>query len=528
MICVTNFASKPISKKNSVIINNIEFNLLKMGVIFIMKKISLVLFFIFFLIIISLAQITVSPLSAERSVRAGEQFTEVINVFGANTTQTVNLELYQLGQDITGNFDYVKADPSNFMYASWVQFPTSVTVAPGASTPVEVNFNIPSNAPFGTYNFILMVTPQVETGGTIGIIIRYAIRITVHIEGTTITNINVENVEVVPDEEGKPTVQVTVANGSSYDLIVSIEAVLRDQNNKMIERFPLKSEYMNKNNISSQRVLKGNKVIFSGKPKYLLSAGDYKINLFVNYSNRQRVFTYDLTVPEEGFNFVPPTELALLLDNAEFSFELYPGAVKTFVINLQNMSNQNVNIEVGARDFAALPKDKSILSWLTLRSQPTFTINSQRTARTIISINVPKDAENGAYYGQIVFRAYDQNEELLSEKTVNIETLIGDTIYDIDLVSTNYEIIETQGIFSANIKNIGDRYIVPRGTVSIINERGVSIGVYELTPSNQEWLVPNQETLLIGEVPIITDENYRYIITVFNQNQRIKTFEGDL
>jgi hypothetical protein len=118
--------------------------------------------------------------------------------------------------------------------------------------------------------------------------------------------------------------------------------------------------------------------------------------------------------------------------------------------------------------------------------------------------------------------------ELLSEKTVNIETLIGDTIYDIDLVSTNYEIIENQGIFSANVKNIGDRYIISRGTISIIDEKGVSIGIYDLTPSNEEWLIPGQETLLIGEVPIITDENYRYIITLFNQDQRIKTFEGDL
>lgn len=493
-----------------------------------MKKFLVILFFTSFLILLSFSQITVSPLSSERTVRAGEQFTEIINVFGANTTQTVSIELYQLGQDITGNFNYVKADQSNFLYRNWVEFPNSVTVSPGASTPVEVNFSIPSNAPFGTYNFILMITPQVETGGTIGIIIRYAIRITVHIQGTAITNISVENVEVIPDEEGRPKVQATVVNGSSYDLIVSMEAILRDQNNKMIERFPLKSEYMAKNNISSQRILKGNKVVFSGKPKYLLSAGDYKINLFVNYSNRQRVFTYDLTVPEEGFNFVPPTELALLIDNDEFSFELYPGAVKTFVVNLQNMSNQNVNVEVGARDFTGLPKDKSVLSWLTLRSQPSFSINPQRTSRTIISINVPKEVENGAYYGQIVFRAYNQNEELLSEKTVNIETLIGDTIYDIDLVSTNYEIIENQGIFSANVKNIGDRYIISRGTISIIDEKGVSIGIYDLTPSNEEWLIPGQETLLIGEVPIITDENYRYIITLFNQDQRIKTFEGDL
>ncbi|WP_158526187.1 hypothetical protein [Petrotoga sp. 9PW.55.5.1] len=49
-----------------------------------------------------------------------------------------------------------------------------------------------------------MITPQVETGGTIGIIIRYAIRITVHIQGTTITNISVENVDVIPDDEARP------------------------------------------------------------------------------------------------------------------------------------------------------------------------------------------------------------------------------------------------------------------------------------------------------------------------------------
>jgi len=492
------------------------------------KNVFLILIFSVLFFLISFSQIGVTPLSVEKYVRPGETITETFYILPGNTTQQVSIALFQLVQDFSGNFNYEEVDPDSFLYSSWIQYDNLVTVPAGTTTATEVKINIPMNAPFGTYNFILMITPQVETGGTIGIIIRYAIRITVHIQGTAITNISVENVEVIPDEEGRPKVQATVVNGSSYDLIVSMEAILRDQNNKMIERFPLKSEYMAKNNISSQRILKGNKVVFSGKPKYLLSAGDYKINLFVNYSNRQKVFTYDLTVPEEGFNFVPPTELALLLDNDEFSFELYPGAVKTFVVNLQNMSNQNVNVEVGARDFAGLPKDKSVLSWLTLRSQPSFSINSQRTSRTIISVNVPKEVEDGAYYGQIVFRACNQNEELLSEKTVNIETLIGDTIYDIDLVSTNYEIIENQGIFSANVKNIGDRYIISRGTISIIDEKGVSIGIYDLTPSNEEWLIPGQETLLIGEVPIITDENYRYIITLFNQDQRIKTFEGDL
>ncbi len=476
----------------------------------------------------SFAQITVSPLSVEKDVRAGDEFVATINVIGGNTTQNVNIELYQMSQDFGGNFDYVEATPDNFLYSNWIEFPNSITVSPRSTTPVEVGVNIPSNAPFGTYNFILMITPEVETTGTIGIIIRYAIRITVHVQGTVITSVEVEDVKVVPDEEGKPVIEATIANGSSYDLILSIEAILRDKSGRMIERLPLKSTYMEKNNITTQRVLRGNKVVFSGKPTYLLAPGDYKVNLFVNYSNRQRVFTYDINVPEEGFNFIPPTELALILDINEFSYELYPGAVKTFVVNLQNMSNQNVTVQVGGEEFASLPKDKSLLSWITLRSPSSFTVNAQRTSRIILSINVPKEVENSAYYGKIVLNAYDESGEFLSKKKVNVETVIGEVNYDVALVSSNYEKIEGIGIFSALIKNTGERYIIPKGSLSILDNNGVSIGVYDLLSSSQEWLVPSQETMLIGEVPILEENGYRYILTIYNNEQRLKVFEGEL
>ncbi|HBT51436.1 MAG TPA: hypothetical protein DEA49_04910, partial [Petrotoga sp.] len=189
----------------------------------------------------SFAQITVSPLSVEKDVRAGEEFVATINVIGGNTTQNVNIELYQMTQDLSGNFDYVKATSDNFLYSNWIEFPDSITVSPRSTTPVDAVVSIPSNASFGTYNFILMITPEVETSGTIGIIIRYAIRITVHVQGTVITRVEVEDLKVVPDEEGKPVIEASIANGSSYDLVISTEAILRDQSGRMIERLPLKS-----------------------------------------------------------------------------------------------------------------------------------------------------------------------------------------------------------------------------------------------------------------------------------------------
>ncbi len=186
-------------------------------------------------------------------------------------------------------------------------------------------------------------------------------------------------------------------------------------------------------------------------------------------------------------------ELALILDNNEFSYELYPGAVKTFVVNLQNMSNQNVTVQVGGEEFASLPKDKSLLSWITLRSPSSFTVNAQRTSRIILSINVPKEVENSAYYGKIVLNAYDESGEFLSQKKVNVETIIGEVNYDVELVSSNYEKIEGIGIFSALIKNTGERYIIPKGSLSILDNNGVSIGVYDLLSSSQEWLVPTKK-----------------------------------
>jgi hypothetical protein len=192
------------------------------------------------------------------------------------------------------------------------------------------------------------------------------------------------------------------------------------------------------------------------------------------------------------------------------------------------MSNQNVTVQVGGEEYSSLPKDRSLLSWIILRSLSSFTVNAQRTSRVILSINVPKEVENGAYYGKIVLNAYDESGEFLSQKKVNVETVIGEVNYDVELVSSNYEKIEGSGIFSALIKNTGERYIIPKGSLSILDSDGVSIGVYDLLPYSQEWLVPSQETMLIGEIPILEEDGYRYILTIYNNEQRLKVFEGEL
>jgi hypothetical protein len=479
--------------------------------------------------LISFSQISVTPLSVEKTVRAGETITENFYIIPGNTTQQVSIELFQLVQDISGNFNYEKVDSSSFLYSNWIQYENLVTVPAGSTTATQVKINIPLNAPFGTYNFILMFTPQVETSGQLGIIIRYAIRITIHVEGMTITQISIEDLQVVPDEEQRPTVLASILNDSSFDLVVSIEGVLRDQKGKIIERFPLKSQYMEKNNLSAQRILKGNKVMFYGTPKYLLSPGDYKLNLFVNYSDRQKVFTFNITVPAEGFSFAPLEELALVLDQSEFSFTLYPGAVKSFVVGFQNLSNKNVTVKIGAKDFPGLDKKYSLLSWLTLRSPGTMIVYPQRSGRAIMSVNVPKDVEEGGYYGKIVLNVYDESDNLLAQKEVNVEAVIGKVFYDIELINTNYELAENLGIFSAVVKNVGNGYLIPKGSLSIINSKGVSIGVFELLPSSEEWIVPEKEVLLLGEVPVLDkNDEYSYILTIYNKGNKLKIFEGTL
>lgn len=118
----------------------------------------------------------------------------------------------------------------------------------------------------------------------------------------------------------------------------------------------------------------------------------------------------------------------------------------------------------------------------------------QRSGRAIMSVNVPKDAQEGGYYGKIVLNVYDELENLLTQKEVNIELIIGKVEYDVELVSTNYEVVEGIGIFNCRcLKNIGSGYLIPKGSLSIINSKGVSIGVYDLVPSSEEWVVPEKE-----------------------------------
>ncbi len=67
-----------------------------------MKKFYIISIVFLLFTTFSFAQITVSPLSVEKDVRAGDEFVATINVIGGNTTQNVNIELYQLSQDLVG------------------------------------------------------------------------------------------------------------------------------------------------------------------------------------------------------------------------------------------------------------------------------------------------------------------------------------------------------------------------------------------------------------------------------------------
>ena len=123
------------------------------------KNVFLILIFSVLFFLISFSQISVTPLSVEKYVRPGETITETFYILPGNTTQQVSIALFQLVQDFSGNFNYEEVDPDSFLYSSWIQYDNLVTVPAGTTTATEVK-NIPMNAPFGTYNFILMFTPK--------------------------------------------------------------------------------------------------------------------------------------------------------------------------------------------------------------------------------------------------------------------------------------------------------------------------------------------------------------------------------
>lgn len=475
--------------------------------------------------------IGVEPLSKELSVKNGEKIEETIKIDPELSDKNIKLELYELIQASNGEFNFIKKPDDLMPYSSWIDFPKEALISAGQKTLIPVKFNIPINAKAGTYNFVIMITPQENLDPTqIGIIMRYAIRFTLNVGGIGYKKMDLSAIEISPDTNKKPTILATLTNTSDFDLKTSINAILRDDNGKIIEKLPLKSSYMDKNDKNYQKILQGNSIYFYGQPKYLLSSGNYKINLFVSYDDKQKIYTSNINIPDNIFKFASGEELSLRLDQNLYTYKMFPGTSKTTVVNTENMSNYDTIVRATYKDFGGLSIDRSINQWVEIKGQNPFELRNKRKSRVIVTLKTTKEASPGAYYGKIELDSFNKETgKYLTSEDVSLEILIGEATREATISGFTYVNLEDNGSVSFKVENIGDRFILPKATINIQNSERVLVASFDALPIEEnKWLLPNDYMILTGDTPKLEPGEYFYNISLKHDNKGLENIGGVL
>lgn len=178
---------------------------------------------------------------------------------------------------------------------------------------------------------------------------------------------------------------------------------------------------------------------------------------------------------------------------------LKPGQSEVNTITVSNRSDTPLPIAISVNDFipagdhggvrfldtgqAAHP-NFSLASWITITSQPDFTIPPRGQTKVTFSISVPIDAEPGTHYGGLLFSAREKDNEQLNVAVIKkIGTIIlvgaGTTnasgeIRSFDSTKNFYS--EPQVNFSTDFANTGNVHLQPKGQIAIRNIFGQLIG----------------------------------------------------
>jgi hypothetical protein len=494
-----------------------------------MKK-SLLIVILLTFVVFSFS-IGVQPLAKKFEVSPGSQVSEDLIFDPEINDKNVILELYKMTQNPNGEYSYLKANEDIFPEQSWIDFQEQITIPAGQRTITKLNFDVPLNAKPGTYNFIIMVTPETETASTgIGLIMRYAVRMTLEVSGIAYKNVSLSGITIAPDQNRKPTLVATVTNDSNFNVSTSVKAYIRDQSGKIIEKLDLASTYMNQNDRNAQTILKNNSVQFRANSEYLISAGEYKINIFMNYDDKQRIFTSNINIPEGVFAFTSGEKLSLQVDKHLLSYNLYAGQSKTDVIQIENKSNMNSIIQAKLEDMKKTTEINTMIDWITIRPEGSITLNQGRKSRIVSSIRVPKEVEEGAYYGKMNLNSFEsESKKFLTNEEVLFEVLVGETTRTASITDIKYSTIGDIGSMSFKITNVGDRYILPDADIRIENEERERVGSYDITPSDEgRWLMPGEYDILIGDVDILEPGKYFYNISLKHENNTVSVSDGVL
>lgn len=478
----------------------------------------------------------IRPLAIDLDLKPGDYGEFELHIIPGLGEELVDLTLYQPVQLLSGSLIYEQPMNPSFTALSWISLEQqTVRVLPGEEAVVKGTVRIPFSAS-GSHTVVIMVEPRIPkiTSG-IGFQVRYAVRLNIRIDKPGLRHqAQLGSLGLEADDEGLPVIKGLIQNPSAWDFLVSGEAVIRDENRRLVERITLRAPAAMTSGSDATRVYPGAEVEFLGKVTRRITPGEYTIQAFFRYGeNGQILFRDNITVHPDDFNFPGIDELGAVTAVPEaVYFPLRAGERRSQVFELQNEMGDPVQVEVELADIVS-EYPYSLIDWIQLRAQSGFEIPARGKSRFAMTIAVPREeVADGSYHGNLVLKAlHKDTSELLSERKIPLSVLVGDQHQmEVEIRSLTGQYSPDEGSYlSLDLYNSGNVPISPTASLVISTEQGEFVQRSLMTlPEGVIEVLPLQLQQLESVVQELEAGTYEVEIQITHRNEEIPSEKHSL
>jgi len=256
------------------------------------------------------AEFAVSPMLIELDAAADTTAPLRFNVFGKSAGRA-RIRLAGMQQQATGHMAFLPESPDAGGLAGWIRLDRDTLVLRRDETAtVEGSISVPRRTPAGTYLAAILVEED-DDGRQAGIVlnVRYAIIVSLHIGGAQ-SRVATSFRELRLEEQDERTfIAAGFRNEGTRDDMLESELQLRDGNNRLVHRTPLKSQSAWQRADAGSRVFPGADIVVFGEMPRTLPAGDYQVTVRNRFGGRsQPVQRATLNLPAGRFVAPASTE----------------------------------------------------------------------------------------------------------------------------------------------------------------------------------------------------------------------------
>ncbi|SIR53096.1 hypothetical protein [Halanaerobium kushneri] len=495
------------------------------------KTIILFWIFIYFIVIFSGNSFAagVKPLVLNFDLKPGETSNFVLTLTPGSVRETIDLIPYYPTQNLSGGLNYELGDSTTHPFLNWIELEKDqIIVPPGQEQIVRGRINVPYNAA-GSHTAVIMVE-QVDNenmnSGLLNFKVRYAVRININIERPgQRSRAEITELGLGKNKDGNPQISAHIKNVSPLYFNASAEATIRDENNRLIERLNIVSKAAARANNLNTRIYPNSEVIFQADLNQPLYPGEYNLQVYLKYGdNRQLVERKNITLKEELRKAGPRRYISF--EPKIISKNLRAGSPVTQVIEINNLYNKEIKVKINKEEVVD-DFDYSIFNTgeLQLRGGEELLFDSRSSGRLVFIYRSPRDAAAGGYYGKLELEVFDQKDELLETRNIDLEMLIGeDWKYDAEI--DEFEFLNDDGVqtFSLNLKNLSSIHINPGVLLVLKNNEDLVMKTINLSPSEEldDKLLPEKTVKMIQRTTGIETGTYKMEIIITDNEKEIK------